>query len=353
MKRFLKFLFLLVLIPIFIVLVFLAYTSYKDYKPKAVEIVFQGENNSVINDSAEVSLLIWNLGYCGLNKEMDFFYSGGEQVYPTKEVVNKNILGVMFALKKLEQIDFMLFQEVDKHSQRSHFTDQISHLGELFPKYHSDYGLNYLVPFVPVPISKPMGAVNSGLLTLGKYTPSKSIRYSYDGNFSWPKSLFLLDRCFLVNRYKVDSGKELIIINTHNSAYDDGGLRQAQMQQIKSFVLAEYQQGNYVIVGGDFNQCAPGFVADFNGDKMDLIDKLDISPELFPADWTWFYDNKEPTNRRNKTAYVKGETLTTVIDFYLLSPNVKSLSIRNIDMGFSYSDHQAVVANVKLIPQSR
>ena len=40
---------------------------------------------SVLSDSAEISLLTWNIGYCGLDKEMDFFYDGGTKVITPKE----------------------------------------------------------------------------------------------------------------------------------------------------------------------------------------------------------------------------------------------------------------------------
>lgn len=352
MKTLFKYLLIIILTLLVVFIGFIAYISIKDYNPENETIIFKDSNNDkfILSDSLEINFLSWNLGYCGLNKEMDFFYSGGNNVYPEAEVVYNNIKGVKKEILKMPKADFMLFQEVDKSSTRSYFTNQLDTLRAMFSEYHADYGVNYLVPFVPIPVTKPMGAVDGGLVTLGKYTPVLSVRHSYIGNFAWPKSLFMLDRCFLVNRYKVENGKQLLIINTHNSAYDDGGLRVAQMQQIKKFVVEEYEKGNYVIVGGDWNQCAPDFAPDFIIDPMDYQSKLDISSDLMPAGWTWFYDNKNPTNRRDSTAYILGETLTTVIDFFLLSPNVKGLEIHNISNGFVYSDHQPVMAKVQLIP---
>lgn len=354
MKKLLKFLLWTILALVVAFIAFVGYVSFTDYKPDAVTVVFKNNSDAklLLSDSMEIRILSWNLGYCGLNKEMDFFYSGGTQVYPKPEVVYNNIQGVKREIKKAPKADIMLFQEVDKSSTRSYFTNQVDTLSAMFKGFHADFGTNYLVPYVPIPVSKPMGAVNSGLLTIGKFTPKQSVRHSYIGNFAWPKSLFMLDRCFLVNRYNLKNGHELLIINTHNSAYDDGGLRVAQMQQIKKFVLEEYEKGNYVIVGGDWNQCAPGFEPDFDKDVMDYDSKLDIDNDLMPADWTWFYDNKIPTNRRNSTSYKAGETLTTVIDFFLLSPNVKSMEIHNISNGFTYSDHQPIWAKVQLIPNN-
>ena len=352
MHKGIKYFLYIVLLIVILFVAFLSYISLTDYQPDNEIEIYKGQSSSEISDSAQFNFLIWNIGYCGLNREMDFFYGGGKQVYPSDEVVFANIQGVKNAIRSLNNIDFALFQEVDLSSQRSHFTNQVDTLSNLFRGFNVAFGQNYLVPFVPVPISKPMGSVNSGLLTLSKYSPTSIKRYAYEGNFSWPTSLFMLDRCFLVNRYPMQNGKELLIINTHNSEYDDGGLRVAQMKQLKIFVEAEFKLGNYIIAGGDWNQCAPDFEANFDMDRMDLVDKLDIPADLMSEGWRWFYDNKKPTNRRNITAYTKGETLTTVIDFFLMSPNVKGLKIENLEMGFQYSDHQAVIATIQLIPQN-
>jgi len=328
---------------------FLLYMTLDNYSPEYRTSIAENANPTIIADSAELNLFIWNIGYCGLNKEMDFFYSGGKQVYPEKDVVFANIQGVKTQVKLVQPVDFMMFQEVDKSSLRSYFTNQVDTLSNMFENYSSTFAKNYDVAFVPMPLSNPMGSVKSGLLTLSKYTPISSVRYSFEGNFIWPKALFMLDRCYMVNRYKLSNGKQLLMINTHNSAYDTGGLRKAQMIQIREFIEKEYEQGNYIIVGGDWNQCAPGFKNNFSKDKMDFESKLDIDEGFMPADWTWFYDNGEPTNRRNRIDYQQGNTLTTVIDFFLLSPNIEAKSIKNISNGFTYSDHQPVKASVKLI----
>ena len=349
MKSFIK---MLVYLLVFVAIVFggfLLYMTLDDYSPEYKTVISENSNPTVIADSAELNLFSWNIGYCGLNKEMDFFYSGGTQVYPDKDVVFANVEGVKNQVNEVQPIDFMLFQEVDKSSLRSHFTNQVDTLSNMFRNYSSTFAKNYDVAFVPMPLSKPMGSVNSGLLTISKYIPISSVRYSYEGNFVWPKALFMLDRCYMVNRYKLSNGKQLLMINTHNSAYDTGGLRKAQMIQIREFVKKEYELGNYIIVGGDWNQCAPGFKDRFSKDKMDFDSKLDIEEGFMSDGWTWFYDNREPTNRRNKIDYKQGITATTVIDFFLLSPNIEANDIQNISNGFTYSDHQPVKASVKLI----
>ncbi len=68
-----------------------------------------------------------------------------------------------------------------------------------------------------------------------------------------------------------------------------------------------------------------------------------------PADWKWVYANNVPTNRRVATPYDKSTTPTTVIDFFLVSPNIENISIENIDLDFQHSDHQPVKASFHLL----
>ena len=347
MKKFLKLFLYLIIIAVVAFAVFLIYATADDYKPDETTLVFESENPDLLSDTSELSLMIWNIGYCGLNKEMDFFYDGGKNVRPSDEKVKENLQGVKQFIQTNKNIDFILFQEVDKDAKRSYHYNQYDTIANMFSGRNNTYGKNYDVFFVPQPITDPMGSVDGGLMTVSKYIPSNSIRYSFPGNYSWPLGLFFLDRCFLVNRYNLSNDKELLIINTHNSAYDDGSLKALQMEYLKTFLTEEYNQGNYIIVGGDWNQCPPDFKPNYKEDIPDNELRTDIAADYL-EDWYWLYDNKLPTNRRVATPYIKGKTLTTVIDFYLLSPNIEAVSVNNIDVGFEYSDHQPVKVVVKL-----
>jgi len=350
MKKIFKILGTLVIVIIIAFGLFLASATFNDYKPKAQTIVRENTNTSALtidSEGLEISLLSWNIGYCGNSKEMDFFYSGGTQVYPEEEQVMKNMDGIKDFLLSYFDINFVLLQEVDINSTRSYHKNQMEEFADVYDNYEADLGINYKVFYVPIPLQKPMGAVESGVVTYSSSKPKTSVRYSFEGNFAWPKGLVMLDRCFLVNRYPTSLGNQLVLINTHNSAYDDGTLKARQMVQLKKLLVEEYQKGNYVIVGGDWNQCPPGFEPDFQKDKMDNISRTNIAEDYMPG-WTWAYDNSKPTNRRNKTAYHQGETPTTVIDFFLLSPNIEKLEVKNLDMGFNYSDHDPILAKFRL-----
>jgi endonuclease/exonuclease/phosphatase family metal-dependent hydrolase len=149
-------------------------------------------------------------------------------------------------------------------------------------------------------------------------------------------------------RFPLTGGKQLLVVNTHNEAYDTGIIRDEQMAFLKKFLLSEYDQGNYIIVAGDWNQCPPNLKPRFSKDIFDTIDYKGIGPGFLPSGWTWAFDNTVPSNRRVDIPYVKGTTRTTVIDFFLLSPNLSAADCKTIDMGFSCSDHQPVEIKFKL-----
>lgn len=327
--------------------VLIAYAMISDYKPDEMTIVSSSERPDRLNDTAEISFLTWNIGYCALDGEMDFFYDGGTKVFTPEETYVKNLSSVKEFLEDNDTIDFIFIQEIDKKSKRSYRYNQYDTLSLMLADYHPFFGKNYDVFFVPVPPSSPMGKVLSGLAVFSRLQPSSSVRYSFPGQYGFPKQLFMLDRCFLVNRYPMESGKELVIINTHNEAFDPGEIRKAQMKYLKEFMLSEYEKGNYIVAGGDWNQSPPGFKPEFSGSLLNT-DQMMMEAGYLPDDWSWVYDNTYPSNRSVTAAYDPSQTTTTVIDFFLLSPNITGINVECIHLGFRNSDHNPVRMTVRL-----
>jgi len=343
---------LALLVPIGAFLIFLLYASVNDFKPDKKINLFTTNQPGVLSDSSVIDLLIWNIGYAGLDASMDFFYDGGEQMRPSNEGVVSNLNGIKSALKAYEAYDFILLQEVDVNSKRSYHTRQVEALAEEFPAYQKYTGINYKVFFVPIPLSNPMGQVESGLLSLSKHTPTTVDRYSFPGNYSWPMSLFMLDRCFMVQRHPLSNGHELLIVNTHNSAYDDGSLRMQQMTYLRDFLLNEYKEGNYLIVGGDWNQTPYGFTPELPSHLFDTVNLTFVEKDFPEPVWSWAFDPTLPTNRRVSVPYNKSTSLTTVIDYFLLSPNISIEEVKTVDTDFQFSDHQAVRLQARLNPNN-
>lgn len=312
-----------------------------------------------IEDSI-ITLVIWNIGYGGLGEESDFFFedggmlfSNGGMVRPLEEIVQKNQAGILNIINSL-QADFYLFQEVDLNSKRSYFINQLEGISNILPGYSNSFATNYLSPRVPLPLFEPWnayGKIESGLASFSKYNPKSSIRHQLPGEYSWPTKLFQLDRCALEQNFKLANGKTLTIFNIHNSAYDKGGvIKKEQMKYLKERFVQTYQSGHYVIAGGDWNQCPPFFDFDrFMPGKGNGYSANNIEQDFLSEDWRWVYDARKPTNRKVSDAFIKGSTFTTVIDFFLISPNIKVKKAKTIDSNFQFSDHQPVWMEIELL----
>jgi endonuclease/exonuclease/phosphatase family metal-dependent hydrolase len=337
---------IIVVVLLFVGLILAATLS--DFKPEASSRIEMSASPEVLLPGAELDILIWNIGYAGLDASMDFFYDGGKQVRPSEENVIGNLNAIENFLGQNDTVEFVLLQEVDVESKRSYRLNQADTISKELSDYYNYIALNYKVLFVPLPVHSPMGRVTGGLMSLTKYQPELVRRHSFPGNFAWPKNLFMLDRCFLVSRHPVAGGKELLVVNTHNSAYDDGSLRKKQMEYLRVFLKEEYQKGNYIIVGGDWNQSPPGFVKSFDDQEFDSINYNEISEDYLPENWQWAYDETLPTNRRVGTVYERSITPTTLIDFFLVSPNIYVETVKGVDLDFQHSDHQPVLLKVKL-----
>jgi len=346
MKLIIKYLFIILLTIIILFGTGLFYFTLNDYTPPSKEIIAINKNAKIIANH-KISLLTWNIGYCGLDKNMDFFYDGGKKVRTTKQQTIANLTAIKTFLKNADSIDIMLLQEVDVNSKRSYGINDLDTFKNLFTNISIDFAKNYDVQFVPVPIKSPMGKVISGQVILSKQKVENSARYSYPVNYSWPTSLFMLDRCFVVNRYKLFNNKYLVVINTHNSAYGDGSMQKKELVFLKSFLLNEYKAGNYIIVGGDWNQNPPNYESKNTKSKAGNFTLVSVDSTLMPADWKWIYDSKTPTNRFLDQCYSPNNE-TTILDFFLISPNLQAISVKTIDLQFQHSDHNPVIIEVEL-----
>ena len=105
--------------------------------------------------------------------------------------------------------------------------------------------------------------------------------------------------------------------------------------------MEEYEKGNYVVTGGDWNMNPAGYsIERIKTDDLRRVIEPASEPDFFPEGWQWAFDPEAPTNRDVKQRYIKGKTLTTIIDFFVLSPNVGLLEVKTQDLGFAWSDHQ-------------
>lgn len=342
---------IIVAILVVFILALVAFLTVTEYNPPATqEIEIHGVARETLEPGQSVSVVTWNAGYGGLSKQADFFMDGGDGVRTVShDGVLANLAGIEDELAALDS-DFIFLQEVDQDSERTYGINERARIATAFaPAYASAYALNYDVAYVPYPLP-PIGAVESGIMTLSRMQPSSAERVQLPCPFSWPVRLGNLKRCLLVERVPVQGGTaELVLVNLHLEAYDDGEGKEAQTAMLLQILQEEYAKGNYVIAGGDFNQSFPD-----GTDRYPIASGADWTPGTLgdlPAGWRYAWDSAAPTCRLLNQPYSAGSSGTQfyVIDGFILSPNVEPVSVRTQDAEFAVTDHNPVVLEARLV----
>ncbi len=328
-----------------------AYLTVTEYTPAEREKAQSGNRHfSATYDATNVlRIATLNIGYGGLGADADFFMDGGKSVMPeSEEVVLENMSGIKRILSDIDA-DVMFLQEVDTDSKRSYGKNQWRQYEFEFPEHESAFALNYSCDYVPYPINWDfdfIGKVNSGLATFSRYDIASATRIGLPNSFSWPTRVANLKRCLLVTRLNlVGREQQLVLVNCHLEAYDDGEAKQAQTEQLMAFIEEEYNKGNYVIVGGDFNQTFP------DSDAYPLRDPDSWAPgklSKLKNGWRYAYDDSVPTCRLLDRPYNAATAQYYVIDGFILSPNVMLRRVQTIDEDFAFTDHNPVVLEVAL-----
>lgn len=334
---------LLVLIG-YISYVLIAYYRVEDFEKLDVK------NNSeeLVKIDTEYKVTTYNIGFGAYTADFSFFMDGGDysRAYDKKTVI-KNMNRVIEHIQK-ENPDIALFEEVDTDSDRAWHVNEYKMLEKGFKGYSSIFAQNYDSPYLFYPVTSPHGASTSGLVTLGKFKFDSAIRRQLPIETSLWKILDL-DRCYSKVYLPVENGKMLVVYTTHMSAYTKTpNIATDQVKMLLDDMQKEYDQGNYVLAGGDFNKDLLGDTSKYTG----------INP---PEDYTWnkpfpveFLNDKNislyaPLDEENplgtcrdSNAPLSKDTYLVVLDGFLVSDNIEVTLPKVIDTGFDVSDHNPV-----------
>ncbi len=344
---------IIVAILIVFVAALVGFLTATEYNPPATqEVEIHGAPRGKLAVGDNISIVTWNAGYGGLSAEADFFMDGGDGVRTISHAgVLANLTGIEDELVSLDP-DFIFLQEVDQDSERTYGINERARLATAFaPEYSSAYALNYDVAYVPYPLP-PIGAVESGIMTLSSMQASGAERVQLPCPFSWPVRLGNLKRCLLVERIPIEnSSAELVLVNLHLEAYDDGEGKAAQTAQLAQLLQDERAKGNYVIAGGDFNQSFSNVDTSaypLLGDEYWQCGYIDVTS--LGDGFTAAMDATVPTCRSLDRSYDGGTPFQFyMIDGFIVSDNVSIDTLTTIDAGFEFTDHNPVLLNATLL----
>lgn len=339
----------------YVVYLSVQYSRIADFTALAVE----NPSRETLDLSKDYTISTFNIGFGAYDKDYDFFMDSGKMLDgKTVTGTRGKAAGYGAALANTEgciagiqghTADFAFFQEVDQKANRSYFINQYEMLKNAYPNHGAVYASNFHSGYLFYPLNDPHGAVEAGIVTLTKYRAAESVRRSFPVDNGFFNRFFDLDRCFSVTRVPAGD-RQLVLINLHMSAYDEGGIiRQKQLAMLRNVLEAEAAQGNYVIAGGDFNHDIAGSIGYFPSqqlrpDWVNVIDPVEDIPEGF----TVAASLNAPTCRAAEMPYTAGVNYTVVIDGFIVSDNIEVKKTENIDLGFEYSDHNPVIMTFAL-----
>ena len=335
----------------YVIYVFAAYDRLPDMLTLSVE----NNRSETAKTDTEYTAISFNIGFGAYEPDYGFFMDGGTESWAfSRERLEHNMAAIADFLAT-QQIDICLLQEVDENGTRTYHFNERQFLTDQMNDYAAIWAQNWNSPFLFYPFLQPHGKNIAGQMTFSVFQVTSAIRRSLSIEDTL-KKLVDLDRCYSVSRMPVENGRELIVYNVHLSAYTtDGTIAEDQLQMLIADMKAEYESGNYVICGGDFNKDLLG-----NSDAIFGVDGDDYTwaqpfPERFlegtglrllaPLD----DQSPVPSCRNADGPYYDGQYVVTV-DGFIVSDNVVVKELFVCHTGFAYSDHNPVQMRFVLQP---
>ena len=291
----------------------------------------------------ELKIITYNIGFAAYTPEFSFFMDGGEYSRAASAKSVHSVMGGIADLLKKENADFLMIEEVDEKATRSHHVDQRKILEDSLLGYDSVFAVNYDSPYLFYPFTSPHGKSLAGMLTFSRFNITSSIRRSLPIETSLMK-LVDLDRCYSVSRVQTDGGKELVLYTVHLSAYtSDGTIATEQLKMLISDMKSEYEKGNYVVCGGDFNKDLLGDSSKYFGVSGEEYTWAQAFPEelLKETGLSLVASSNAPSCRNADAPYHEGQFVLTV-DGFIVSDNVTVKESHVIENEFKFSDHNPV-----------
>lgn len=290
-----------------------------------------------------LSVLSWNIGYAGLGADADFVADGGKSLFPrSRQVVRRNLAAVCSLLKNYE-VDVYLLQEIARNSKLTRSVDVLSGITGALNNYCWAFSPTISIRRFPF-----LGNLAIGNLFLSRVKPLSTMRVSLPREKKrWFWIIQQYHNMVVAHFAKSGSSKEWIIFNVHLAAFDKGGhTRHKQLDFIKGYASREFERGNYVIIGGDWNHRLLHTSFPHRTDDKYLTWLQDLPSQFTLDGWKWGLDPTHPTVRTLHKSYSKGDNYTTIIDGFLVSPNVEIEKVETIDLEFRNTDHHPVFMRV-------
>lgn len=291
-----------------------------------------------------LTLLDWNLGYAGLGAESEFVADGGNRLLaPSGEIVDKNLAGIVKVLAA-HRADVLTLQEVSKTSFLNFWRPVWASVQAALPETASVWLSDVRSCWLPWPVR-----LDHGIATISRVGIAEAYSVALPVE---PKLWFGLLRkqyALLVTRLPIaDDTRSWVVVNLHLAAFDENGTtRREQLRAVTGFALGEHAKGNFVVLSGDWNMVLGGREFPHRTEARFLDWVHPLPADAAPTGWRVVFDAATPSVRTLHKPYVPGENFVSIIDGFLVSPNVEVESVAAVDLAFAFSDHHPVLATFR------
>jgi len=298
---------------------------------------YKADNIKIPAATDSLKIVSWNIKF-GAGR-IDFFFDcyGDRRVIMTEDEVNSNMNAIVEKIISFDP-DVIFLQEADILSKRSAFVDQVKFILDNTDLNYGVYASQWKADYVP---SDGVGKVNSGNAILSKYelSDAERIPLSLIGEDPAYIQYFYLRRNIVKATINAENN-EIVLFNTHTSAYSNDDTKINQLKFIKEEIDKTNSAGKTFIIGGDFNILPPNSVDSMNFDDgpeaggCDSINNPSYYEYGFEGQLDYmkmFYDDYKAAI--SPVRY--GTTLATQKNFFSFTANKDGFWNRKLDFIFT------------------
>jgi endonuclease/exonuclease/phosphatase family metal-dependent hydrolase len=290
-----------------------------------------------------IAITTWNIGFAALGAKADLFIDGGQSLraLPRRDI--EAAAGAIADHLAGFQTDVVLLQEDARIGFLTRGVKVHDVIAQKLSGYARCFWADFRTLWVPEPWKFDHGISTFSQLETGSTnaltTPQDPLYY-----YGFLKKYY----GGIVQKYPRSGQGCWVVINIHLSAFDDAA-RQSQLAALFDYAMAEFKAGNHVVIGGDWNmRLSPKeFVHD--GLYKDAHTIFDLPKAALPMGWRVAMDDSYATLRSMNKPYVKGQNYTSVVDGFVVSPNVRVKAVKTHDLGFEHTDHQPVTGHFEIV----
>ncbi len=295
---------------------------------------------------AEITVTTWNIGFAALGAGADFFVDGSKNMraLPKSQIQT----AAMFIADRLADFhsDVVLLQE---NAVAGFLTRGVNVNGAIksrLTNYAHCFWPDLKTLFAPKPFNILHGMSN---YTRGETSECSTLSLPQDPLYYYG----FLKKYYgaIVQRFPIEGqAGAWVVINIHLSAFDKGAnVRQRQLTNLLEYAEQEYLVGNYVVIGGDWNMRLSATKFPHSTPKSDLFEIFDFPQDKLPKGWMLGVDEHTASLRSLSKPYIKGETFTTIVDGFVVSPNVRVEAVITDNLAFEHTDHHPVTGRFSAV----